>query len=83
MLGLGRRSLERDITEVWISRQNGLQVFEVDGSSCEGEGGQGSSGSERWSSGELGGEVWQGLVGCCAGNFRGRGLWVLLGKWVN
>ena len=77
MLGLGRRSLERDIAEVWISRQNGLQVFEVDGSGCEEEGGQGSSGSERWSSGELSEEVWEGSRLSRDGNFWRKRCWVL------
>ena len=37
VLEWGRGSLERDIAEVWISGQNGLQVFEVDGSGCGGD----------------------------------------------
>ena len=36
VLEWGRGSLERDIAEAWISGQNGLQVFEVNGSGCGG-----------------------------------------------
>ena len=35
VLELGRGSLEREIAEVWISRQKMLQVFEVVGLVCE------------------------------------------------